>query len=146
MEGEQAGYGVVIRNDKGVVILSAWGVISNAASEEEVELLACQEGVRLARQWANKHGILEFDCITAIKILQTPHAQRSLLAFTIKATCSEALLLPSIEARHVKREQSCVAHELAQLVRRLSHSAMWRDRLPTCVEHLIAQDCSSPVE
>jgi hypothetical protein len=118
-------------------------VISNATSAEEVELLACQEGVRLARQWENKPVTLESDCMTTIKLLQTPKAQRSPSRFIIKATCREASLL---QFRHVKREQNNVAHELAQLARRLSHSAIWRDRFPARVVHLVVQDCKKPVE
>lgn len=122
------------------------GVISNAAIADEVELLACQEGVRLVRQWANKPVILESECMTVIKLLQTPQAQRSPSTFIIKATCREASLLPLIEFRHIKREQNSVAHELPQLARRLSHSAIWRDRFPNCVEHLIVKNCNNLVE
>jgi hypothetical protein len=53
-----------------------------------------------------------------------------------------AIELPSISFKHVKREQNSVAHELAQLARRLSHSAVWHNRVPVCVEHLITQDCN----
>jgi hypothetical protein len=41
-------YGVVMRDEKGDVLLSAWGTTKHAASAEEVELIACREGVKLA--------------------------------------------------------------------------------------------------
>lgn len=135
-----ASYGVVIRNEKGDVLLSAWGLIRHASNAEEVELLACKEGVLLASRWS-KPTILESDCLTAIKLLQRPENQRSQAAFIIKEAIQAASSLPVIVFKHAKREQNVVAHELAQLARRLSHSAVWYDRVPVCVEHVIARDC-----
>jgi ribonuclease HI len=51
-ENGEAGFGVIIRNDRGAVILSAWGVIRDAASAEETEIIACIEGVKLAARWS----------------------------------------------------------------------------------------------
>ncbi|OEL29605.1 hypothetical protein BAE44_0009380, partial [Dichanthelium oligosanthes] len=45
---------------------------------------------------------------------------------------------------HLRKEQiNAVAHELAQVAKRLNHTALWRDRSPTCIEHLVAQDCKT---
>jgi hypothetical protein len=33
----------------------------------------------------------------------------------------------------VRREQNVVAHELAQLAKRTTHSVMWRMQVPQCV-------------
>ncbi|OEL30380.1 hypothetical protein BAE44_0008604, partial [Dichanthelium oligosanthes] len=46
----------------------------------------------------------------------------------------------------VRKEHSTVAHELAQLARRLCYSSVWRVRSPSCVEHLIAEDCNFSIE
>ncbi|KAF8668901.1 hypothetical protein HU200_052106 [Digitaria exilis] len=85
-------------------------MVHYAASTEEVELIACREGVKLAAEWVPRLAILEF-------------------VFS-----------------HVKREQNRVAHELAQIARRLSHCAVWRNRAPVCVEQLVAHDCNFPVQ
>ena len=57
----EASIGVVIRDSKCVVLLSAWRVIFHAASAEEVELLACREGISLAVEWTPGPAILETD-------------------------------------------------------------------------------------
>ncbi|TVU13486.1 hypothetical protein EJB05_40545, partial [Eragrostis curvula] len=35
-----------------------------------------------------------------------------------------------------------VAHELAQLAKRTTHTAVWRAQVPRCVESLVAHDCN----
>ncbi|KAF8774983.1 hypothetical protein HU200_005031 [Digitaria exilis] len=77
VEGDSAGYGLVIRDDKGDVQLSAWGMVHYAASAEEVELIACREGVKLAAEWVPRPAILESDCLVAINFLRRPGDQRS---------------------------------------------------------------------
>lgn len=83
-----AGYGVVIRDEKEDVLLSAWGIISNATNAEEVELIACQEGAKLAARWVQNPTILESDCLAAINLLLKPMSQRSASAFIIKDALS----------------------------------------------------------
>lgn len=46
-----AGVGVVVRNHKGDVILTAWRVLFCCESAEDVEGQACAEGLRLVSQW-----------------------------------------------------------------------------------------------
>jgi len=57
----------------------------------------------------------------------------------------EAGKLPRVEFRHVSRMQNQVAHELAQMAKRLRHSAVWRERVPVCVEHVVAQDVNPSI-
>ena len=62
--------------------------------------------------------------------------------FLIKEICNLARGIPLLRLLHVKREQNVVAHELAQLAKRLFQSAVWHNRAPTCVEQLVAHDCN----
>ena len=133
---------MVIRDSKCVVLLSAWRVIFHAASAEEVELLACREGISLAVEWTPRPAILETDCIAAANLLHRPSHQRSPSTFIVQEIAEAARSLPSFQVKHIKRKQNSVAHELAQLANRLYHSAVWRNRCPVCVEHLVAQDCN----
>ena len=72
MNNGDASLGVVIRNSEGIVLLSAWRVLSHAASAEEVELMACREGVALAAEWTPMPAILESDCLSTIQLLRKP--------------------------------------------------------------------------
>ena len=137
----EAGIGVVIRDSSGSVLLTAWKFISDAGSAEEV--LACKEGLTLAAEWTKSPSILESDCANIIKYLHQPERQRSASTFTIQEAPEEARKLPSVVFLHTGREFNLVAHTLAQLARRLSHSAVWCNRFPFCVEQLVARDVNS---
>ena len=50
---------VIIRNHIGAVRLSAWQVISDASNAEEVEALACKEGITLAAEWIQTPAVLD---------------------------------------------------------------------------------------
>ena len=58
----EAGIGVVIQNHLGQVILSSWKYIDVAGSAEQVEALACREGLALAAEWVPLPAIVESDC------------------------------------------------------------------------------------
>ena len=110
----ESSFGVVVRDENAEVRLSAWGVLHNASSAEEVELMACREGLKLVERWAPQPAILESDCLTAINLLSKPGAQMSPSTFIIKETVEIARRLPAVSFNHVKREKNSVAHELAQ--------------------------------
>ena len=98
---------------------------------EQVEALACREGLALAAEWGPGQAIVESDCSTVIKYLACPDAQRSPSTFIIRAALEEARKLLKVEFRHIGRDQNGVAHELAQMAKRLRHSAVWREREST---------------
>ena len=136
----EAGIGVVIRNHLGAIVLSAWKKIFGAGSAEEVEAQACREGLTLAAEWTSGPIILESDCAAIVSYLVNPTSQRSASYFVIREALEVAGRVPGVEFRHTGRACNRLAHELAQLAKRLNHSAVWRERCPTSVEHLAAQD------
>ncbi|GJN29772.1 hypothetical protein PR202_gb18091 [Eleusine coracana subsp. coracana] len=66
----QDGVGVIIRDARGAVILTAWKVIFQAASAEEVEALACIEGLNMAAEWVRDRVALESDCSELVRGLE----------------------------------------------------------------------------
>ena len=88
---------------------------STKRCKEEVEALACKEGLSLAHEWTVWPAIVESDCSSVIKSLNQPKTQRSTSAFTIQEALDEANRLPRVVFRYVKRELNSVAHALAQL-------------------------------
>ena len=146
-ESGAAGIGVVIRDNRGTVLLSAWKSLQGVGSAEEIEALACREGrLHLAAEWIKKPTILESDCSTVIDYLVRKKQQRAPAFFTIQEALQEASKLPKVAFSSVGRVQNTLAHELAPLARRLDHSAVWRGRYPVCVEHLVSQDVTLQAE
>ena len=114
-----------------------------AGSAEEVEAQACREGLTLAAEWTSGPIILESDCAAVVSYLVNPTSQRSASYFVIREALEVAGRVPGVEFRHTGRACNRLAHELAQLAKRLNHSAVWRERCPTSVEHLAAQDVNT---
>ena len=110
-----AGIGAIVRDHRGRVLLSAWKSIHGVATAEEVEALACREGLHLVAEWIHKPTILESDCSRVISYLSQRQKQRAPAFFTIQDALREAGKLPKVVFRHIGREQNVIAHELAQL-------------------------------
>ena len=71
------GIGVVIRDDAGLVIVSACHFLSSCQSPLEAELEACQEGVTMALNWSNQPCMVEMDCPEAVKMICSGELNRS---------------------------------------------------------------------
>ena len=136
---------MAIRNHLGKIMLSAWKKVFNAGSTEEVEALACREGLLLAAEWTSEPIILESDCLAVINYLSKPLSQRSHSCFIIREAVEVASRIPGVVFRHIGRACNKLAHELAQLAKMLNHSAVWRERCPVSVEHIVAQDVNTQV-
>ena len=137
----EGGIGIVIRDDMMAIKLTAWKHIVRAEDAEEVEALACVEGMKLAQEWCPARAIVAIDCASVVALLQQHEDQRSRLKFIVDEAKAAGDELPEWTVIHTKRESNRVAHELAQLAKRTRHSAVWRFAAPTCVEQYIAQDC-----
>ncbi|KAF8751029.1 hypothetical protein HU200_012261 [Digitaria exilis] len=72
-----AGLGVVIRNNNGDVMLTAWKVIMRCSYAVEAEAMACLVGLQLAAQHCQAPVILESDCA---RVVRTVRRERNLVA------------------------------------------------------------------
>lgn len=133
----EAGVGIIIRDEKSMVLLSSWRAILHGGDPEEVEAWACHEGVKLAVEWIHKAAVLEIDCASLVYLLSHPKEHRSKLMFILSEVLDMVSQLPNFRIYHTKREQNGVAHELAQLAKRLNHCAIWREQVPSYVEHFV---------
>ena len=79
---------------------------------EQVEALACREGLALATEWVPSPAVVESDCASVIKYLTWPDTQRSSSTFIILDALEEAHKLPQVNFHHVSRDQN---RELAQM-------------------------------
>lgn len=101
----------------------------------------------LAAEWCRKKVILETGCSSLAGMLQDREGYKSRLRFIIKEAQDTGCSLPAWLVEHTKRGQNGVgqngvAHELAQLAKRIGLTAMWYLCSPACVEQLIARDCN----
>jgi hypothetical protein len=104
--------------------------------------MACAEGAQLAAQYAQGPVIFETDCARVCKAMSSKE-DRSDFSFVILEAKEHAQALDEWRVSQVKRECNLIAHELAQLARRESDSAIWLGRVPRCVTDLVISDCNS---
>ncbi|XP_047071763.1 tryptophan--tRNA ligase, cytoplasmic-like [Lolium rigidum] len=71
------GAGLVVRNDTGRVLFSAWKTLPLCASAEEAEILALLEGIRYLAANPQFSGILETDCARIVAVLSSLDRDRS---------------------------------------------------------------------
>jgi ribonuclease HI len=138
----EGGIGVVIRNHRGEVILTAWRFALGEGSAEEVEAQACKYGLLLAAEWCPQKAVLVTDCSSVATMLASKNGGRSPLKFIIDETIETGHRLSAWTVIHKRRESNRVAHELAQLAKRTRHSAVWQFAAPLCVEQIIARECN----
>ena len=81
-------------------------------------------GRSLAAQWIHEPVIVESDCARIVQALQAEE-DRSALSFILLEAKDHARMLPQWRIAKVKRECNIVAHELAALAWRNTHSAVW---------------------
>ena len=141
----RAGIGVIIRDHLGNVKLSAWKVIYGAFNAEETEALACREGILLATEWEHLPTILESDCSMVIQYLKEAKTMRPACHSIIQEAMRAASRLPVLDFSHIKRDINRVANELAQMAKRLNHSAVWYSRFLVCVEQFFFDTRHSPI-
>ena len=138
----QGGLGIIIRDHLGKVLLSAWFYLSSGRDAEEMEALACKEGLCLAAEWCNQPAMLSTDSSSVAGVLKARNVEHSHLKFILEEAVEAGDKLPSWDVSHSRRESNGAAHELAQLAKRTKHSAVWRFASPVCVEQIIARDCN----
>jgi ribonuclease HI len=74
---KHTGIGVVVRDEWGNVLLSAWEHISRCESVVEAELLACLKGLKHAEKLLQHAIILETDCALAFHSISEQATNRS---------------------------------------------------------------------
>ena len=60
--------------------------LAHGSGAEEVEALACREGMQLAAEWCPSKVILESDCNYVVGLLRHGNFQRSRLKFLLEET------------------------------------------------------------
>ena len=140
----RAGVGVIARDSRGQVILTAWRVLFRCQDADKAEAWACLEGFRLAAQWIQDPVIVESDCARIVQAMKEKE-DRSAASFILLEARDQARMLSQWQVAKVKRECNIVANDLDNLARRNTHSAAWLGRAPACVEDTVATDCNPSV-
>jgi hypothetical protein len=135
----KASVGVVARDQKGVMILSAWRFLRHCGSPEEAEAEACLEGMcLLAVEWIRQHPIYaERDCSGLVAALHGGDESRARWAGVISEIIGLSRLLPACIFKHVGREANNVAHQLARRALEEYEWVVMRHDIPSDLRSLV---------
>jgi hypothetical protein len=84
VKAKDGGVPTVLHDDRGAIILAACHFLGAYFSVLKVELLACLEGCRLARQWNNLPCIMESDCLETVTLINSSGEERSTTTHLLK--------------------------------------------------------------
>jgi ribonuclease HI len=128
-------FGVMVRNQDGEVLLTAWNILPHCGSVEEAEVEACLQGMRMTLQGAPQPIIVESDCLMLIRTLQSQEENRSSWSGLIQEIKGVSMLLPECRFVHVKREANLVTHLLTRRALQLNEGGMRSHGCLECVSH-----------
>ena len=131
--------GVVIRDAAGKVHVAYCKYLQGQYSVEDVEALAMECGLLLAKEHMLSKIVLESDALTAIANVTTA-VTGGCLGHVYQGICNLLSSFSSWKIKHVKRECNSAAHELAQYARMKEDSYYWKGVCPPMVDHIIPED------
>jgi ribonuclease HI len=124
-----AAAGMVLRDHMGEVIFTACCVLPHCKNATEAEVLAIEEGLKLALVWTPLNITVESDCAEAIELIKDTTPNTSALAFRINVI-RESIRERNVKLVKISREANTVSHELAKLSRTQGRTAFWLQAVP----------------
>ena len=131
--------GVVIRDAAGKVHVACCKYLQCQYSVKEVEALAMECGLLLAKEHMLSNIILESDVLNAVANVSTA-VTSGCLGHIYQGIHGLLSSFSSWKIKHVKRECNRAAHELAQYARMKEDSCYWKGVCPPMVDHIILEN------
>ena len=139
-ETNTGSWGVILRDENGKNIHTAWGKTEYCPTAEVVEAIAGIQRVKAILPACAEPVHVENDSAAVITALKSRVQDKSSISGLISEIKELLNLTPGFEVSKVKRANNVVAHELAKLGRSVSVPVL-SVSAPTCVSDLIKHDC-----
>jgi hypothetical protein len=129
---------MAVRDYKGQMIMAACREVTNCRDATDSELMAIEEGLKLAYTWTTQGITVETDCLEAMELIKESTPNTSIYAFRISVIRD---LLRERVSSLVKISRDCnnVCHELAKWV---EPCGVWLGNYPPGISQAMAQDCN----
>ena len=139
-DGEKnSSVGVVIRDSAGNIVAACCKYLQGKYLVEEVEALAMECGLLLAKEQKLSQIILESDALVAVNSVSAT-GNGGCLGHIYQGIHSLLASFNSWKIKHVKREYNKTAHELAQFGRQKELSQVWRGVGPPWLFQIVQED------
>lgn len=136
-----AGAGMILRDHRGNVNVSACRVLYSCRDALETELCACMEGVSLALQRSDLPIVVEMDSLEAVTMISCEDVDHSIYASIVK----EIKYLLSLRQSciiHIARTQNKASDALASFARLQGRTMTWLGAGPDEVMEIVSLDCN----
>ncbi|CAM0950720.1 unnamed protein product [Alopecurus aequalis] len=138
----KGGWGAVLRNNSGDVLLTAWGEIDNCPNPEMAEAIGGLQSVRSILPHYAGPIHLENDCSSIITELKGDGRSKSAISGTIRDIRSLLETMQDHKVSKINRSGNTVAHKLARICRSGLGENVLVGSAPPCVVSLINRDCN----
>ncbi|KAK9999628.1 hypothetical protein SO802_019231 [Lithocarpus litseifolius] len=139
-DGRNSSVGVVIRDSYGAVIAACGKFLQGQFSVTEVEALAMEYGILLARDMNLTQIIVESDAIPIVNSINKNFIEGS-IGHLFQGILALLSSFSSWKVNHVKRDYNRATHEAAHLARRSEGSQVWIGVLLMAVQEIIQSEC-----
>ena len=131
--------GVIIRDVDGNVLAACCKYLQGQYSVEEVEALAMECGLLLAKEQKLFHVILESDALIVVSKV-TAADSSDWLGHVYKGISGLLSSFSSWNIKHVKRDYNKATHVLAQYARQKEDSYVWKGVCPPMVAQVVQDE------
>ena len=137
---QEAGIGVVIRNNEGQVLAALSEKVRMPVSVEILEMLAARKAVIFARDLGFSQVCFEGDSELVVKSLQSGLVSNALVGHLVKDFMSIRGYFQSSSIIHVRRQGNNVAHALARDARFSFPLRVWMEEVPPNIFSFVVKD------
>ena len=129
-EEQEAGIGVVLRDNEGQVLAALSEKVRLPATVEVIEMLAARRAATFARELGFSRVCFEGDAELVVKCLQSGSVSNALIGHLVKDFMSIRGYFQSSSIIHVRRQGNHVAHALARDARFSFPLRVWKEEVP----------------
>ena len=123
----RTGFGAIIRNDKGEVMIGMSAEGPPVSSSEEAELLACRKAVEFTTDARFSELVIEEDNSNVMKALSSSLVDQLLLGNVVDDVRHLVCGMHCVNFSCIRRGGNRVAHALAQDARNISEDVFWME-------------------
>ena len=135
-----SGFGAIIRNSSGEVMVSMSVTGPYVNSSKEAEVLACRRAVEFSREVGFSRVIIEGDCLNVMRALSVSIENSSLLGHIYEDIKFNLRGMQVLSINWVKRGGNMVTHALAKHARNLINDLYWIEDTPLLVADALYYD------
>ncbi|XP_042974660.1 uncharacterized protein LOC122306292 [Carya illinoinensis] len=141
--GSVSGIGVIVRNSKGEVIMSAAKKELSVMTAVEVEALAIIRGLQLCIDLEIQNLVIESDSLLVVKEFNKQGSSKATFGNVIREAKELVTRFGTCEVQHVNRSCNEAAHSLAKFGLSVQNISLWWGAYLDVISNILWSDSST---